>query len=175
MNGLIPFVILLLFGIVIYLFYDAGIFDDIIKWFKTQWDSLEIPELDLLGRKAKAREEEFQRAREAERQRMMEEMRNEVKAKKSSPKPASTDNRKSRVGQRITEWELGYLWEGIVKRKRVPCFNCLNADMYTGNQTSSSALWYCPNCGQGINLSITSGNKEGVICDNIGIDKTKIQ
>lgn len=169
MNGLVSFTILLLFGIVAYLFYTAGIFDDIIKWFKTQWDSLEIPELDLLGKKAKAREEELRKAREAERQRIMNLVRDEAKASK----PAN--NRKSVKGQRITEWELGYLWDGIVKRKRVPCFNCLNADMYTGNQTSPSALWYCPNCGQSINLTIATGSIEGVLCNNLGIDRSKIQ
>lgn len=160
MNGLIPFVIIILFGVVVYLFYNAGIFDDIINWIRLQFNSIKMPEIDLFGKKARERE----RLAEIERQKMKAKVR---------PKTRPADNHRSTMGQRITEWELGYLWEGIVNRRRVPCFNCLNADMYTSN--NSNILWYCPNCGQSINLRINGGDKENVVCDNLGIDKTKIQ
>lgn len=169
MNGLIPFGIFILFGIVAYLFYNAGLFDDIINWIKTQYDSIKMPEIDLFGKKEKER----QRLAEIERQRILEEeSRKTRESARPKKKPRPADNRRSSKGERITEWELGYLWDGIYNRRRVPCFNCLNADMYTG---SNNVLWYCPNCGQGINLQITNGTKEGVICENLGIDKSKIQ
>ena len=56
MNGLIALGIFVLFGIAVYLFYNAGLFDDIINWMKTQTDSIKIPEIDLFGKKTRERE-----------------------------------------------------------------------------------------------------------------------
>lgn len=169
MNGLIALGIFVLFGIAVYLFYNAGLFDDIINRIKTQTDSIKIPEIDLFGKKTRERE----RLAEVERRRILDEERQRMKERiKAKTKPV--DNRRSDKGQRITEWELGYIWDGIVKRRRVPCFNCLNADMFTSNN-NNSVLWYCPNCGQSINLRINGGDRESVVCENLGIDVTKIQ
>lgn len=46
--------------------------------------------------------------------------------------------------------------------------------MFTSNN-NNNMLWYCTNCGQSINLSINGNDKESVVCENLGIDKTKIQ
>jgi len=78
---------------------------------------------------------------------------------------------KSRDGEKITEWERNYLWEGFTKRKRVPCINCEVEDMYEGPQGGMSTNWRCPNCGQGINLTLIGQGKNDFWCDNIGIDK----
>jgi hypothetical protein len=77
---------------------------------------------------------------------------------------------KSKNGEKITDWERNYLWEGINKRKRVPCIHCENEDMYQGPSGGMSANWRCPACGQGINLTLVGNKKEDFWCDNIGID-----
>jgi hypothetical protein len=81
---------------------------------------------------------------------------------------------KSKVGEKITDWERNFLWNSIKNRKRVRCINCESEDMYEGPQGGMSTNWRCPNCGQGINLTFFANNKDGFMCDNIGIDKSWI-
>ena len=85
----------------------------------------------------------------------------------SAPHPV---NEKSRVGQEITDYERDLLWDSITKRQRVRCINCEVEDMYKGPQGGMSQNWRCPNCGQGINLTIFGNDKNGFRCDNIGVD-----
>jgi hypothetical protein len=76
-------------------------------------------------------------------------------------------------GTTITNGERDFLWEGISKRKRVPCINCREEDMYKGRTEGSSQNWYCPACGQGIKLSFTENTKSGFKCENLGVDRNK--
>ena len=75
--------------------------------------------------------------------------------------------------QRITDWERKYLWDGISKRKRVPCINCELEDMYKGRTEGPYQYWHCPSCGQGVKLSFYANTLSGFQCENIGIDKNK--
>jgi len=79
--------------------------------------------------------------------------------------------RSSMRGQQLTKWEISYLWDGISKRKRVPCFHCFNEDMYSGFQDGNVQMWYCPNCGQGISLVITKASQDGISGANYGVEE----
>jgi len=81
-----------------------------------------------------------------------------------------TSKPKSIKGQKITDWERKYLWDGISKRKRVPCINCEMDDMYKGPSDGPSQIWRCPLCGQGIKLSFYSDTVAGFQCENLGIN-----
>jgi len=99
----------------------------------------------------------------------------------SFPGPSSSTTARSRIsnhstdGQKITEDERDFLWNGIKNRKRVPCINCEIEDMYEGPQGGMATNWRCPNCGQGINLTFFENSRTGFWCDNIGIDKSWIR
>jgi hypothetical protein len=90
------------------------------------------------------------------------------------------DNRKaskskSTKGQRMTDWERKYLWDGISKRKRVPCIHCEIEDMYKGPNDGPSQIWRCPNCGQGIKLSFYANTLSGFQGENLGINQNWIK
>ena len=99
----------------------------------------------------------------------------------SFPGPSSSTTARSRIsnhstdGQKITEDERDFLWNGIKNRKRIPCINCEIEDMYEGPQGGMATNWRCPNCGQGINLTFFENSRTGFWCDNIGIDKSWIR
>lgn len=161
MNGLILLLVLVVLGLAAYFLYAAGIFDDLEVWVKAQLANVKMPEKPLFDRN--------------------------IVTKKKEPEPTPTritassvssklkGGRSSSLGENITEWELSYIWDGISKRKRVPCFHCLNDDMYSGAQGGMSQNWHCPTCGQGINLTIIKASKDGIICENIGIDKDYVR
>jgi hypothetical protein len=80
---------------------------------------------------------------------------------------------KSLKGQTITDWERRFLWDGINRRKRVPCINCESEDMYKGGIEGSYQHWICPTCGQRIKLSFQSNSIAGFSCVNLGTGKRK--
>jgi hypothetical protein len=99
----------------------------------------------------------------------------------SFPGPSTFATARNRIrnhsadGQKITEDERDFLWNGIRNRKRVPCINCEIEDMYEGPHGGMATNWRCPNCGQGINLTFFKNERNGFWCDNIGIDKSWIR
>jgi hypothetical protein len=86
-----------------------------------------------------------------------------------------TSKPKSIKGQKITDWERKYLWDGISKRKRVPCIHCEAEDMYKGPNDGLSQTWRCPHCGQGIKLSFYANTLAGFQCENLGINQDWIK
>jgi hypothetical protein len=86
-----------------------------------------------------------------------------------------TSKPKSIKGQKITDWERRFLWEGISRRKRVPCIHCEMEDMYKGPSDGPSQIWRCPQCGQGIRLSFYTNTLAGFQCDNLGINQDWIK
>ena len=154
MNGLVFLFVLFISAFFIYLLYNAGVINDIITWAKNKLSNFKLPEKPLYDRNI-----------------ITKPKKTETKTFKTVIKENLERNgHRSKVGQKLSDWEIGYLWDGISKRKRVPCFNCLNEDMYSGAQGGMSQNWHCPNCGQGINLTIIKASKDGILCDNIGID-----
>jgi hypothetical protein len=77
---------------------------------------------------------------------------------------------KSVKGQRATDWERKYLWDGISRRKRVPCIHCEMDEMYKGPNDGPSQVWRCPTCGQGIKLTFYANTMAGFQCENLGIN-----
>jgi len=164
MVGLVILFVLVVLSIALYLFYIAGLFTDIETWVKTQWAKIKLPEKPLFDRNIITKKKETK----------VEEP-TPTRITASSVAAKIKGGRSSADGEDITDWERKYLWEGISKRKRVPCFHCLNDDMYSGAQGGMSQNWHCPNCGQGINLAIVKASEDGLICQNIGIDKDYIR
>jgi len=164
MTGLIFLFVFVVLAIALYLFYIAGLFTDIEVWVKAQLGKIKLPEKPLFDRNIITKKKETKIEEPAP-----------TKITASAVASKIRGGRSSSVGEDITEWEKSYLWEGISKRKRVPCFHCLNDDMYSGAQGGMSQNWHCPTCGQGINLAIVQASKDGIICQNIGIDKDYIR
>ena len=75
---------------------------------------------------------------------------------------------KSSLSKAFTQWETDYVWEGIEKRKRVPCVNCEIEDMYQAPQKNE---WRCGNCGQGIAIYFKGGGKTGFTGLNLGVNR----
>lgn len=46
--------------------------------------------------------------------------------------------------------------------------------MYSGAQAGNGQQWHCPNCGQGITITIITPRKDGIVCYNDGVDTRKI-
>jgi hypothetical protein len=86
-----------------------------------------------------------------------------------------TSKPKSIKGQKITDWERRFLWEGISRRKRVPCIHCEVEDMYKGPTEGPSQTWRCPSCGQGVKLTFYASSLTGFQCENLGIDQSWIK
>ena len=75
---------------------------------------------------------------------------------------------KSSQNKTLTQWEIDYVWEGVEKRKRVPCINCEIEDMYQAPQKNE---WRCGNCGQGIAIFFKGGGKNGFTGVNMGVNR----
>lgn len=205
MSGLIFLGVLLVVSIALYLLYDAGVFKDIEVWILEQLKNIMVlsnKRFESIQEKQKAKiknteplthqtKENVEDFREKIRKRIAESHKpdqyrdgNYVKnlIQKLSTEEQRVKNlekqntiQRSVDGEKITDWERNYLWEGISKRKRVPCINCRKEDMYAGPEGGMSQNWRCPNCGQGINLTLLGNGKDKFWCDNIGIDKTWIR
>lgn len=164
MNGFGVLFAIVLIGVALLLLHYAGVLTDLETWVKSQVAKIKLPEKPLSDRNIITKKKEVDEPEPTPTKITVSAVASKIKG-----------GRSSNVGEGITEWEKSYLWEGISKRKRVPCFHCLNDDMYSGVQGSMSQNWYCPTCGQGINLAIVQASKDGIICQNIGIDKDYIR
>ena len=169
MGGLTVLGVLMVIAVAIYLFYTAGIFKDMGNWITKTFGEIDLPDApSFLIKKKKVNYNTV----------------NHINSD-STYKPRRADepitqtifdrNRRSKIGENITVWEKEYIWDSIIKRKKVACFNCLNDDMYSEKGGGIQQHWHCPNCGQGINLEITKPTKDGVWAMNIGINKNFIR
>lgn len=175
MKELTFLVVIILIGLAGYLLYNTGVIKDVSSWILKFFDGIKIPEIktsksrddyDDLNVINKKQEDYFHK--------ILEKL-NEYKSYTNKNYNRDLYKNKSSKGDKITKEELDYLWNGISTRRSVPCFTCESADMYSGVQTGNSQYWYCPVCGQTIILSLLSNKKDGAVCYNLGIDKSKIK
>ncbi len=158
--------VILLIGLVGYVLYSAGVVKDISDWIVGKFEGIKLPEIKMPEFKTK-KDIKYENVN-------YNDIRKKVDEYKSKSKYYDVSNG-SLKGDSVTNSELDYLWNGISKRKRVPCFKCQNADMYSGTQYRNTQFWHCPHCGQSITLTILSADKSGIVAINTGIDKSKIQ
>lgn len=189
MIGLLILGILLLLAAIFYLLHTSGVFKDLEAIFKTEFAKIKFPEIKLP--KIRFPKNPWVSVR-PETNRMGTGAMNGYPhsptyhipprpVPEPAPQPMSEgwrpnvnvdSGRSSTRGQQLTNWEIMYLWEGISKRKRVPCFHCFSEDMYSGTQLGNVQMWYCPNCGQGISLTIFKASQDGIYGTNYGIEES---
>jgi predicted RNA-binding Zn-ribbon protein involved in translation (DUF1610 family) len=178
MKELTFLIVIILIGLAGYLLYSVGVINDMFNWISKTFEGIKLPEIKLPD--VKQQKSKFDEKLRDYHKRNQEDVTNKMsdyhkKIDEKYKEYQSYDYDRSTKGDKISKDELDYLWDGISTRRRVPCINCKSADMYSGVQTGNSQYWYCPNCGQVIILSLLTNKKDGVVCYNLGIDKSKIK
>ena len=77
---------------------------------------------------------------------------------------------KSRRLTPLTNREKKYVYDSIINRQRVSCFNCMTSDMVNTNQNKDGYnIWVCSSCRQILGLLIRGSDIDSIEMFNYGM------